>query len=470
MFKSSEVEPQSRILRSLSMFFFTRHLHVEDAKRIPSFKASGNMLQVFVYHATENNLKSQFFRAQLLDHLESNATVVLLRRADLNFSAMLAYFVNGCVIELKNKLKCAYERAVTVVNERYEEAVLDLVKEIKKIQLRSVGKNNTTPHTFPLMFGDNVASLSFGTSARDIKIESVMKVSGFKELAVKLRKKPDAKTRKRATSDSSQKSKCLSTETDFNGPLAVKSIQLHMRKTVYESNKSYNPGSSQNEGSCQNQSQRSCHSHDQSYEDCKLEAAQCETLIKEQLNEISEERDDVEQHSYSSTASDEPAIDACSEQMHTLNSSLHTLIPPLTVSSRQSHKTLSPKAKSPDDTDKSICNYLDDAFADDDYLKYQTSKTYAVYIPDRWGENGEQLIYISFPDESDKVPCQVYDFPCSGFSTPCSLNLSERCLSPIESPLITIPKAQSTIYPEPCPIYPLESSFPPVDLPVNLSS
>ncbi len=449
------------------MFFFTRHLHVEDAKRITDFNSSGKVLQVFVYHATEHNLRSQVFRSQLLEHLASNLTVLLLRRSDLHFPGMLAFFMNGCTIELKQKLKVVHERAVNVFNDCYEDAVLELVKEVKRIQESTFRKRYVVPQTFPVVIGDAVTSLTFGMSVKDVCVESVFELSDQKKIAVKLVKKPDQKSGKRDRSRlKTHKPERSTSETDLSGPLAVKGIELRMRKTVLKEKKFSTIKRESKELSNVKEKQA-----ENSIFVSLKEAAAVEILPDvEEENPMSDENarrpsddydddDDDVQSSNSSTATlnKNSTTDA--------NMNYDSLLQPHSTIAIPQCKTPAPKSIIPD------CNfdYQDDKdiFADE---QIHETRTYAMYIPDHWGNNGEQLIYITFPDETDKIAGQMYDFSLSGFSTPSSLNLSEECLSPVESPLISVPDTKKTIYPQPCPVYPLESSFPPVDLPVDFAT
>eukprot|EP00794_Sanderia_malayensis_P003548 gene3548-4051_t len=505
--KTGETRPEACILRSLSLFFFTRHLHVEDAKRVTDFSNSGKVVQVFVFHATEHNLRSQVFRSQLLEHLASNnLAVLLLRRSDFHFANMFAFFSSGCTIELKQKLKTAHERAVNVFNNCYEDAVLELVKEIKKIQLSTSKSTYLIPQSFPVVIGDAVTSFTFGMSVKDVAVESVFKVSDQKKIAVKLVKKSSSSTTPEQQQKGGQKrgEQCSRLKTfkpdrqhtttsdviDLSEPLAVKAIALHVRKTVFNAKRSTHHRTTENNESIllavkdkqpsitiipslpeleDEYGKSSSEDHDAvSASSSSLPSAS--RLRPEKPEQNSTVGKDSLFHGPPRTPEKNFEAERPSTATESMKNDNSLLLQPHSIGAHK-HQQCKISVRRPSKQDCCNCafhhcshlvNSDRNEFADEEIHE---TRTYAMYIPDRWGSNGEQLIYILFPEDTDKMP--DYDFPLSGFSSPCSLNLSEECQSPIESPLISAPETKTTIYPQPCPVYPLESSFPPVDLPVD---
>eukprot|EP00112_Aurelia_sp_Birch-Aquarium-sp1_P015933 Seg357.3 transcript_id=Seg357.3/GoldUCD/mRNA.D3Y31 product="hypothetical protein" protein_id=Seg357.3/GoldUCD/D3Y31 len=320
---TNEVKPETCILRSLAMFFATQHLHVEDVQYLKERKYVKTKEQnIFVYHITEHNLRSQIFRKQLLNHLDANDCLIFIRKAELDFSSLFAYFLSGCTVDLKSKLKYFHEKAVHVYSGCYEDAAIDLVREVRTMQGKIIGKSALAPQTFPLIIGKTLASLSFGLPCNQIKVESVMNIPGRYAAHVVLGtvKSPSAEE----TSEVD-----LPVEGKKRGRGAVR---------------------------------------EEEWERVSLDAV--------------------------------PIIEKCPDP-----------------------KSLEEKSQ-----------ILEDDACEDDW-QYHHSKMYAVYVPDRWGSNGEKLIYINFPQDTDKLPTQIVDFHSSGFSTPASLQLSEECFTPVERPL-----------------------------------
>ncbi len=465
--KPGETRPDTCILQSLSLFFFTRHLHVENAKRIADLKGTAKMVQVFVYHTTEHNLRSPIFRSQLLEHLAAHVAVLLLRRSDLPFSGLLSFFVDGCTIELRHKLKFAHEKAVIVFNDCYEDAVLDLVKEIKKLQEACMRKKLVVPQTFPVVIGDTVSSMTFGMSINNLSMDSVTNPTGQNKTAVRLVKKTEQKAERRdKPKNRLHRQENVKYEADLNSPLAVKGIALQMRKSIHKEKK-FNSSSSKDDKDFEPEKPKPCQAS-------IFVSLNQETPVEVHPNEKrcgASDNGEINPGSpnppYSFTDSDIPyePIGKCSSLLRPVSNTAqaHSNTP-------QQCRTLSFSKPITQDYNTNI-NYEEIVrLLPDIECDGHTTRTYALFFPDRWVNDEEQLLYITFPDESDKIPLPLNDLSISGHSTPCSLNLSEECVSPVDSPLICEVEKKKTIYAQPCPVYPLETSFPPVDLPVDFAS
>ena len=476
---TSEVRPETCILRSLAMFFYVRSTHVEDLKYLNG--SSIKNTHVYVYHITEHNLRSQIFKKQLLVHLESNSVLVFLREAELDFPAVYAFFPSGCTVELKKKLKHFHEKAVVVTENCYENAAIELIREIKKIQEKLLGNKLSSGQTFPIVFDNTVTSLTFGMPINGVHVESVRKVSGLSKIAIKLKKEGVDKSSERNDVRRQDMSQLRGYPGTQDSPLAVTSIELRLRKTVFE------PRNRRNEMLYRKTfGKRSCDPRRRGGDDSLplQHSGNSETSVRNtdrfsklpQKLSVSSSSDCYGSYTQPRTSN---ISNLCDGPLPSQPDEIVSDDLKLNPNSSESPET--EVACTPDEpcysAVSSVGNQFDLHRAQRDIrcesiheeLRIQDCKTYAVYVPDRWGKNGEQMIYIRFPDESDQLPYQAYDLPCSGFSTPSTFNLSEEYKSPVDSPLVSIPQ-QRRIYPEPCPLYPLESSFPPVDLPVEFST
>lgn len=504
------VRPETCILRCLSMFFSVRNCHVEDVKHIRIPRKGQSITQLFIYHVSTHNLRSQIFRNQLLVHLNSDVIVLLLRCAELEFANMYGFFPSGCTIELKAKLKMIHEKSTIVTDGCFENAAIELIRKIKQIQGSIDGKTPKWLSTFPIIYDKDLTALTFDLTVNDINVESVVKVPGVDEIAVKLRKHATAGNKhwneNRSLSTSKSKMTCES-----GIPLAVAGIELRLRKTVLEPverkklNIKKEPVRNKKILECKSSGKK--HTKDLCEEsDNRIESkipVECRDLMSSQpLSSPTPLFSTTATSSVpSSTTAISPYFSPTSEPI--ISSDLVPLSvrndPSLSsfkencseikmedfaekggflmqeVTAREIEMPFKPNASDP----KFRYDLLEDfPFTSDNEFMVKQSRTYAVCIPGKWSDNGEKLIYIKFPEESDHLIgsdfLPTFDIPCSGFSTPSTFNLSEEYKSPIESPSILMQYQQQqqhhrNIYPEPCPIYPIETSFPPVDLPVEFS-
>ena len=504
-----DVRPETCILRSLSMFFYVRSCHVEDVRHIKTPTKLQSITQLFIYHVTTHNLRSQIFRRQLLMHLENNVRVVFLRGAELDFPSMYSFFPTGCTIELKSKLKYLHETATTVSDGCFENAAIELIRNVKRIQERTQGQKQ--PHTFPIIYNNALAAFTFDLTANDVNIESVMKVSGLNKIAVKLRKKTadGGKVKGERCKQDKQKGS-IAQKPDI--PLSVAGIELTLRKTVFESSqrakssKEYLEKEKLNDLKCKKKfhkklcmdvaDKRREKKSDlgkegvMTYPTLSSSCSSC-SLAKTSSTTITAATTVSPRSSLSSTKSDTPSSsNVFSFLVKDLSSStsIKQNYQAIELQTVVHEKEVVQKKESVEEVTAKEVEILSKAFADDCQFEFtesrdnefiiHQSRTYAVCIPGKWGDSGEKLIYIKFPEESNQLAANgsspAFDLPCSGFSTPSTFNLSEEFESPIESPLVSIQyqqqKQQRNIYPDPCPVYPLEASFPPVDLPVEYST
>ena len=498
-----DVRQETCCLRSLSMFFCVQRCHVEDVKHIKIPNQFSSLKRVFIYHVTSHNLRSQIFRKQLLAHLESNVCAVFLREAGIDFTAMYSFFLSGCTIELRAKLKNLHEKATVVYDGCYEIATIELISKLKKLEERSRGFMLGNAHTFPIIYNNTVAKFTFDIAVKDVNIESVKKVSGLNKIAVQLQKNASCRVRGKNEVKKLNKSTELLLDHPFI-PLSVTGMELKLRKTVIESRHTVKVNKHCNK----DDHILHCKSATKSVnKDLCKEVIGTENGAKNAINKldiISDPTGSSRISSYSFfTASSCPS--ASTSSVPFVLSSPSLLPSPLSgpKSTSKSLNIYSPleegsmpqmtiqrngsieevNAREIGVTSNAIDNdckfnldvkeYCQNLFENDFTVKQ--SKTYAVYLPGKLDENGERLIYIKFPEEHNQLKdidhMKVLDFPCSGDSTPSTFNLGEEYKSPIDSPLVYShhqkPLEHHRVYPEPFPVHPLEESFPPVNFPAE---
>ena len=508
-----DVRQETCFLRSLSMFFCMQRCHVEDVKHIKIPNQLKSITQVFIYHVTSHNLRSQIFRKQLLAHLESNVCAVFLREAELDFTTMYSFFLSGCTIEVKAKLKNLHEKATVVYDGCYETATIELISKLKKLEERSRGCNLGNVHTFPIIYNNAVATFTFDLAVKDVNIESVTNVSGLNKIAVKLRKNAPCGSRGKSEMRKLDKSTELLLDQP-SIPLSVAGVELKLRKTVIESRHSLKLNKQ-----CNKDEQKECNKELHCTSATKsVNKGLCKDVLGskngaenklDKLGIISDPTDLSRISSYSLFTASSSASASTPISSLPLASSSPSLLPsPLS----------DPKSSS---TSSNICSLLEEGLIspmkmqrsgsveevnakeiginsnafDSDYkfnldlkeygqnsfeneFTVKQSKTYAVSLPGKWSESGERLICIKFPEEHNQLKdmdhMKVLDFPCSGYSTPSTFNLSEEYKSPIDSPLVCLQHQKQVerrrVYPEPCPVYSLEASFPPVSFPAEFST